>query len=141
MLVTITNLSAAEVYLPGYYVTIPVAGSVTTHRNWADLDRDQILKTLVQANTVSLAFTKESGDDAGLSFGPTTPSYDNIDARLNWKTADDLLGITLWVRNLTDEDQNTSVAANGFRNEDNGRYQTFSYTPPRMWGVDLLVHY
>ena len=79
MLVTITNLSAAEVYLPGYYVTIPVAGSVTTHRNWADLDRDQILKTLVQANTVSLAFTKESGDDAGLSFGPTTPSYDNID--------------------------------------------------------------
>ena len=69
------------------------------------------------------------------------PSYDNIDARLNWKSANDLLGLTFWVRNLTDESQNTSLSAGGLRLEDQISYQTFSYTPPRMWGVDLLVHY
>jgi iron complex outermembrane receptor protein len=70
-----------------------------------------------------------------------SPAYDNVDARLNWKSADEVLGFTLWVRNLMDEEQNTSVSANNFRPADGGRYQTFSYTPPRMMGVDLMIHY
>ncbi len=68
-------------------------------------------------------------------------SYENIDARVNWKSSDDLLGLTFWVRNLMDEMQTTSVSSNNFRITDSGSYQTYSFTPPRMWGVDLLVHY
>ncbi|MEY4783349.1 MAG: hypothetical protein RIR41_1284, partial [Pseudomonadota bacterium] len=56
-------------------------------------------------------------------------------------SSDEVLGLTFWVRNLTDEEQTTSISANGFRNEDLGRYQTFAFTPPRMFGVDLLVNY
>jgi len=91
--------------------------------------------------TISYSWRDKFYDSFFNNANELSPSYDNLDARLNWKTADDLLGITVWVRNLTDEQQNTSISANGFRNEDSGRYQTFSYTPPRMWGVDLLVHY
>ena len=91
--------------------------------------------------TVSYSWRDKFYDSFFNNANELSPSYSNVDARLNWKSADDLLGLTLWVRNLTDEAQNTSISANGFRNEDNGRYQTFSYTPPRMWGVDLLVHY
>ncbi len=91
--------------------------------------------------TVSYSWRDEFYDSFFNNDNELSPAYDNIDARLNWKSSNDLLGLTLWVRNLTDEDQNTSVAANSFRNTDSGRYQTFSFTPPRMWGVDLLVHY
>jgi outer membrane receptor protein involved in Fe transport len=70
-----------------------------------------------------------------------SPAYDNLDARLNWKSSDEVLGLTFWVRNLTDEEQTTSISANGFRNEDLGRYQTFAFTPPRTFGVDLLINY
>ncbi len=91
--------------------------------------------------TVSYSWRDKFYDSFFNNANELSPSYENIDARLNWKTADDLLGITLWVRNLTDEEQNTSISANGYRITDAGRYQTFSYTPPRMWGVDLLVHY
>ena len=75
------------------------------------------------------------------AFSPLARSASALSEITGEFTADDLLGITLWVRNLTDEVQNTSISANTFRLEDSGRYQTFSYTPPRMWGVDLLVHY
>ena len=91
--------------------------------------------------TVSYSWRDKFYDSFFNNANELSPAYENLDARLNWKSADDLLGLTLWVRNLTDQEQNTSISANGFRNEDNGRYQTFSYTPPRMWGVDLLVHY
>ncbi len=70
-----------------------------------------------------------------------SPAYENVDARLNWKSSDELFGLTLWVRNLLDEEQNTSVSANNYRPADGGRYQTFSYTPPRMMGVDFMIHY
>jgi len=91
--------------------------------------------------TVSYSWRDEFYNSFFNNANEISPAYDNIDARLNWKSSNDLLGLTLWVRNLTDEDQNTSVSANDFRNTDSGRYQTFSFTPPRMWGVDLLVHY
>jgi iron complex outermembrane receptor protein len=91
--------------------------------------------------TVSYSWRDKFYDSFFNNANEQSPAYDNVDARLNWKSADDLLGLTLWVRNLTDEEQTTSIGANGFRREDNGRYQTFSFTPPRMWGVDLLVHY
>ena len=70
-----------------------------------------------------------------------SPAYDNLDARLNWKSSDDLLGLTFWVRNLTDEAQTANVGANNFRKDDNARYQNFDFTPPRTYGVDLLIHY
>jgi iron complex outermembrane receptor protein len=91
--------------------------------------------------TVSYSWRDEFYDSFFNNENEISPAYDNIDARLNWRSSDEGLGLTLWVRNLTDEQQNTSISANGFRNEDSGRYQTFSFTPPRMWGVDLLVNY
>jgi outer membrane receptor protein involved in Fe transport len=91
--------------------------------------------------TISYSWRDEFFDSFFNNANEKSPAYDNVDARLNWKSADEIFGLTFWVRNLTDESQTTSVGANGFRLEDLGRYQTFSYTPPRMWGVDLMVHY
>lgn len=91
--------------------------------------------------TISYSWRDNFFDSFFNNANEESEAYENVDARLNWKTADDLLGLTFWVRNLMDEVQATSVGANGFRNTDSARYQTFSYTPPRMWGVDLLVHY
>jgi iron complex outermembrane recepter protein len=70
-----------------------------------------------------------------------SPAYDNLDARLNWKSSDEVLGLTFWVRNLTDEEQTANVGANSFRRDDNATYQNFDFTPPRTFGVDLLVSY
>ncbi len=91
--------------------------------------------------TISYSWRDEFFDSFFNNANEKSPSYDNIDARLNWKSADEIFGLTFWVRNLTDEAQTTSVSANGFRTTDLGSYQTYSYTPPRMWGVDLMVHY
>lgn len=91
--------------------------------------------------TVSYSWRDEFYDSFFNEANELSPAYDNLDARLNWKSADEVLGVTLWVRNLTDEEQTTSISANGFRNEDLGRYQTFSYTLPRTFGVDLLINY
>jgi len=91
--------------------------------------------------TVSYSWRDEFYDSFFNNDKELSPAYDNLDARLNWKSSDEVLGLTFWVRNLTDEEQTTSISANGFRNEDLGRDQTFSFTPPRMFGVDLLVNY
>ena len=91
--------------------------------------------------TVSYSWRDKFYDSFFNNANEESPSYENVDARLNWKSSDDLLGVTLWVRNLTDEEQTTSISSNGFRREDNGRYQTFSFTQPRTYGVDLLIHY
>jgi len=91
--------------------------------------------------TISYSWRDEFYDSFFNNATEISPAYDNVDARLNWKSSDELLGLTFWVRNLMDEEQNTSLSANGFRREDLTSYQTFSYTPPRMMGVDFMVHY
>jgi iron complex outermembrane receptor protein len=69
------------------------------------------------------------------------PSYSNLDARLNWYSPDKKLSVTAWIRNLTDEDQNTSVSADTFRPSDGVGYQTYSYSMPRMLGLDVIFHF
>lgn len=91
--------------------------------------------------TVSYSWRDEFYDSFFNNDNELSPAYDNLDARLNWRSSDETLGLTFWVRNLTDEEQTTSISANGFRNEDLGRYQTYSFTLPRTWGVDLLINY
>jgi outer membrane receptor protein involved in Fe transport len=49
--------------------------------------------------------------------------------------------VTGWVRNLLDEDQTTSISNSSFRVQDLGRYQTFSFAPPRTYGVDFIFRY
>jgi hypothetical protein len=71
MLVTFTNASSAPVYVSMLATTIPVSGSVQTHRTQAQLDADQTLKALVAAGTIALAFAEETGDDVPL--GPSAP--------------------------------------------------------------------
>ncbi len=70
-----------------------------------------------------------------------SPAYDNVDARLNWRSADEIFGITFWVRNLMDEVQTSNVGASSFRKDDNATYQNFDFTPPRTVGVDLMINY
>jgi outer membrane receptor protein involved in Fe transport len=91
--------------------------------------------------TATYSWRDEFYDSFFNNANQVAPAFENVDARLNWKSADDLLGLTFWVSNLTDEEQNTTVGGNNFRKDDLGRYQTFSYTAPRMFGVDLLVSY
>lgn len=69
-----------------------------------------------------------------------SPSYDNLDARLNWYSSDKKFSITAWVRNLTDNEQTTSISADTFRPSDQMGYQTYSYSMPRMFGVDVIFH-
>jgi len=77
-------------------------------------------------------------------FNATTeeaPAQEQTDARLTWRSANNRFALIGWIRNAFDAEQTTSVSSQTFRTADSGRYQTFSYTPPRMWGVDLQFHY
>jgi len=69
------------------------------------------------------------------------PTQQQVDLRVTWKSSEGRFALVGFVRNLMDEEQNTSVAANTFRTADNGRYQTFSYAPPRMIGAELQFHW
>jgi iron complex outermembrane receptor protein len=80
-------------------------------------------------------------DDIVNSPNGQAPTQEQVDARLTWRSSDKRYSIILWGRNLTDSEQNTSVSASTFRTADSGRYQSFSYAPPRMIGVDLKLHW
>ncbi|HEV7692934.1 MAG TPA: TonB-dependent receptor [Hyphomonadaceae bacterium] len=67
------------------------------------------------------------------------PTQTQVDARLIWDSPDKTFKIIGWVRNLLDDEQNTSISANGYRVQDNGRYSTYSYAPPRMFGIDFKM--
>lgn len=74
-----------------------------------------------------------------------TPDFDQTDARLIWNDADGLLTVIGWVRNAFDEDGFDAVTAGRRRSLDatqnNQIYQTFTPTLPRMYGVELQVHF
>jgi iron complex outermembrane recepter protein len=70
-----------------------------------------------------------------------SPAYDQTDARMTWRDADDRWTFIAWARNLFDEEQTTSISVQNFRTQDLGRYQTWSFAPPRMVGVELQFHY
>jgi hypothetical protein len=78
MQVVITNLSATDpVYVSSATVSIPASGSITlTKRSFAQVDADTQLKTLINAGSVSIAYTEEAGDDitglGGLNTGVGT---------------------------------------------------------------------
>lgn len=85
--------------------------------------RDKYLETIINAST---------------EFAPT---QEQADARITWRNADNRWAVIGFVRNVFDADQTSSVVAQAFRVADNGRYQTFTYTPPRTWGVELQFHW
>lgn len=105
MLVTITNIDPTlrEVYIPGPDITIQPALSATISRTWAELDSDRILKNMVMAGTVSLAFTKEVGDDAALQPDASVKSYINAN-----RPAPALVPVFTPVWNLTNNNLNWS---------------------------------
>ena len=91
--------------------------------------------------TVSYSWRDEFYDTFFNNENETSPAYDNLDARLNWYSADGVFAITAWVRNALDEEQTTSISASGFRTADLSRYQTWSFAPPRMIGIDFKFHF
>ena len=62
MLVTITNISSGQVFISTHYVTLEAGGSIQVRRTLSDLDKDEQLKSLVTANSVTLAYTAETND-------------------------------------------------------------------------------
>jgi hypothetical protein len=65
MLVTLTNLSSTTpVYVSSLYTTIAASSSIQTKRTYAQVSEDVQIMTLVNAGSVSLAYTEEAGDDA-----------------------------------------------------------------------------
>jgi outer membrane receptor protein involved in Fe transport len=69
-----------------------------------------------------------------------SPSYFNVDSRLNWYSASGTWGLTFWVRNLLDEDQQTSASAS-LSSRTLLLYQNPSFSLPRTYGVDLKFHF
>jgi len=67
-----------------------------------------------------------------------SPSYVNIDSRLNWYSPNETFSITLWVRNLLDDEAQTSVTGS-LRAADLTLYENPSYAPPRMFGIDFRM--
>jgi hypothetical protein len=102
MLVTFTNATASEkLHIPslGPKNIVP-GGSITASRGWSDLEADSSLRELVETGKVTLSFTKETGDDAGLFFGrvpvayadATRPAAANVPIfSAIWNTDDDAL--------------------------------------------------
>jgi iron complex outermembrane receptor protein len=69
------------------------------------------------------------------------PAQEQTDARLTWSSPGNQWAVIGFVRNLFDQEQTRRVLSQPFRVADNGRYQTFDYTPPRTWGVELQFHW
>ncbi len=73
------------------------------------------------------------------------PAYDNLDGRLNWYSSEGRFQVTGWVRNILDEDQLTALGSNYNQSRANAgqpaRFNTFSYSLPRTYGVDLIFRY
>jgi iron complex outermembrane receptor protein len=67
-----------------------------------------------------------------------SPSYFNVDSRLNWYSPNETFSLTFWVRNLLDDEAQSSVTGS-FRAADFKLYENPSYTPPRMFGVDFRM--
>lgn len=77
MLVKITNIGSVQIHLSAYGTVLDPSGELETRRTMADIVGDDSLKALVVAGSVSLAFTKEAGDDVVGGFADTPPSYTN----------------------------------------------------------------
>jgi hypothetical protein len=77
MLVTFTNAGSTDLYLSQIYRQLAAGESVQTHRTVGDLDGDQVLKALVAAGTITLAFAEETGDDSALGFDNVLVNYSN----------------------------------------------------------------
>ena len=77
MQVTFTNTTGSPIYLSAIYMVLPALGSITTRRTRAQLDAEQQLKAYVQAGTITLSFTEETGDDAGIGSAGSLVSYSN----------------------------------------------------------------
>jgi iron complex outermembrane receptor protein len=91
--------------------------------------------------TVSYSWRDEFYDTFFNDPNEKSPAYDNLDARLNWYSSKGHFSVTAWVRNLLDEEQTTSISTAAFRVQDLGRYQAYSYSLPRTFGVDVQFHY
>jgi iron complex outermembrane receptor protein len=69
-----------------------------------------------------------------------SPSYDQTDARLIWRDADDRFTVTAWVKNVFDELGYDSISA-ALRRTDSTIYQKITPTPPRLFGIELKYHF
>lgn len=78
MLVTFTNASGSALYLSCLYKELAAGESVQTRRSSVDLEREEQLKAYVQAGTVTLAFTKETADDAAAQPSAGVKNYTNM---------------------------------------------------------------
>ncbi len=74
-----------------------------------------------------------------------TPDYAQSDARLIWNDAEGMFTVIGWVRNAFDEEGYDAATAFRRRSLDvtqnNQIYQGFTPTLPRMYGVELQVHF
>lgn len=74
-----------------------------------------------------------------------TPDFAQTDARLIWNDADGYFTVIGWVRNAFDEEGYDAATAFRRRSLDvtqnNQLYQGFTPTLPRMYGVELQVHF
>lgn len=75
MLVTITNASTTPVFLSQFYKILLPSVALQVRRTRSDLEADTILKQLVVAGTITLAFTEEVGDDAAVGLDSALKSY------------------------------------------------------------------
>ncbi|MBI1360966.1 MAG: TonB-dependent receptor [Alphaproteobacteria bacterium] len=91
--------------------------------------------------TVSYSWRDIFYDSFFNSYLEKSPSYTNLDARLNWYSASGRYGLTFWVRNALDSDQTTSISSSSYRVQDGGMYQGYSFAQPRTFGVDFHFHF
>ncbi len=74
-----------------------------------------------------------------------TPDFAQTDARLIWNDASGALTVIGWVRNAFDDEGFDAVTAFRRRSLDvtqnNQIYQSYTPTLPRMYGVELQVHF
>jgi iron complex outermembrane receptor protein len=69
-----------------------------------------------------------------------TPTFQQTDARLLWNSGEGHYTVIAYVRNVFDED-GYDLVSSGLRTGDNTVYQTTTFTPPRMFGVEFQFHW
>lgn len=69
MIVTVTNVSLTAVYISAINKQLAPGELISFSRSVSEMDRETSIRDLVVQGKISLAFSKEAGDEVSVGFG------------------------------------------------------------------------
>ena len=149
-----TQVDTGFTYLPLYTQNVSGNSLANSPQNRVALNGNYTMQFAAGRLTLSSNYVwrDEQFSDMFETEVSKTPSFDTVDARLIWNSADDTYTVTLYGTNLTDEDaadsallqrQRTGLATNVATASTSGAayYRSLNLLPPREYGIELQYRF